>query len=272
MPRPDWHLLQTTYPPYPLHSAADKAAGTVGYACPHYVNKGVVTEGSEVGELGNDVMAWKGRKSEVYSFGIVLLELLTAAQPAYQLPTQAATIRHGAAFICCAVRKLRLPMAACSTASWSARSGTTCAWPCRWPTPRPGTRGSPMLPCLLVPPLSLSRSLLRVQGGRVLGDPHGGSLGLQGMLGSTRVTRENRRVLGCARPLFALNFASLLPPCSFARCLRRSSLGTSPRASQRSGSAARITRRTSRQLCGKGLFLWDPPPCKRSAGRFFGRS
>eukprot|EP00439_Symbiodinium_sp_Y106_P079128 s46_g17.t2 len=50
-----------------------QAAGTVGYACPHYVNKGVVTEGSEV-----------------YSFGIVLLELLTAAQPAYQLPTQAA--------------------------------------------------------------------------------------------------------------------------------------------------------------------------------------
>ncbi|OLP86699.1 putative serine/threonine-protein kinase [Symbiodinium microadriaticum] len=49
-----------------------QAAGTVGYACPHYVNKGVVTEGSEV-----------------YSFGIVLLELLTAAQPAYQLPTQA---------------------------------------------------------------------------------------------------------------------------------------------------------------------------------------
>eukprot|EP00440_Ansanella_granifera_P054883 gb/GFBE01059495.1/.p1 GENE.gb/GFBE01059495.1/~~gb/GFBE01059495.1/.p1 ORF type:complete len:912 (+),score=193.57 gb/GFBE01059495.1/:1-2736(+) len=44
----------------------EQAAGTVGYACPHYVNRGVVTEGSEV-----------------YSFGIVLLELLTAAQPAY---------------------------------------------------------------------------------------------------------------------------------------------------------------------------------------------
>ncbi|CAK9004210.1 G-type lectin S-receptor-like serine/threonine-protein kinase At1g61400 [Durusdinium trenchii] len=43
----------------------EQAAGTVGYACPHYVNKGVVSEGSEV-----------------YSFGIVLLELLTALQPA----------------------------------------------------------------------------------------------------------------------------------------------------------------------------------------------
>jgi hypothetical protein len=43
-----------------------QAAGTVGYACPLYVHRGVVTEGSEV-----------------YSFGIVLLELLTAAPPAY---------------------------------------------------------------------------------------------------------------------------------------------------------------------------------------------
>ncbi|CAE7367129.1 unnamed protein product [Symbiodinium pilosum] len=46
----------------------NQAAGTVGYACPHYVNRGVVTEGSEV-----------------YSFGIVLLELLTAALPAVQV-------------------------------------------------------------------------------------------------------------------------------------------------------------------------------------------
>jgi len=43
-----------------------QASGTVGYACPLYVQRGVVTEGSEV-----------------YSFGIVLLELLTASPPAY---------------------------------------------------------------------------------------------------------------------------------------------------------------------------------------------
>mmetsp|Transcript_129879 Transcript_129879/g.225749 ORF Transcript_129879/g.225749 Transcript_129879/m.225749 type:complete len:954 (-) Transcript_129879:292-3153(-) len=41
-------------------------SGTVGYACPYYVQRGVVDEGSEV-----------------YSFGIVLLELLTASPPAY---------------------------------------------------------------------------------------------------------------------------------------------------------------------------------------------
>ena len=38
----------------------------MGYACPHYVQRGIVTEGSEI-----------------YSFGIVLLELLTASPPAY---------------------------------------------------------------------------------------------------------------------------------------------------------------------------------------------
>jgi hypothetical protein len=43
-----------------------QASGTVGYACPLYVQRGVVTEGSEV-----------------YSFGMVLLELLTASPPAY---------------------------------------------------------------------------------------------------------------------------------------------------------------------------------------------
>eukprot|EP00434_Breviolum_minutum_P001801 symbB.v1.2.001594.t1/scaffold88.1/size340390/29 len=47
------------------HAKETKAAGTVGYACPHYVNNSVVTE-----------------RSEVYSFGIVLLELLTASPPA----------------------------------------------------------------------------------------------------------------------------------------------------------------------------------------------
>jgi len=46
------------------------ASGTVGYACPHYVTSGVVTEGSEA-----------------YSFGIVLLELLTAMPPAVAKPT-----------------------------------------------------------------------------------------------------------------------------------------------------------------------------------------
>lgn len=44
-----------------------RAAGTVGYACPLYASRGIVTEGSEV-----------------YSFGIVLLELLTALSPAWQ--------------------------------------------------------------------------------------------------------------------------------------------------------------------------------------------
>merc|ERR550532_3745752 len=44
------------------------AAGTVGYACPLYARRRVVTEGSEV-----------------YSFGIVLLELLTASPPAWEV-------------------------------------------------------------------------------------------------------------------------------------------------------------------------------------------
>lgn len=51
------------------HASAHKvkqASGTVGYACPLYVQRGVVTQGSEV-----------------YSFGMVLLELLTASPPAY---------------------------------------------------------------------------------------------------------------------------------------------------------------------------------------------
>lgn len=51
------------------HNAAhkvDQASGTVGYACPYYVQKGIVTEGSEV-----------------YSFGMVILELITASPPAY---------------------------------------------------------------------------------------------------------------------------------------------------------------------------------------------
>lgn len=54
------------------HTAAHRvkrASGTVGYACPLYVRRGVVTEGSEV-----------------YSFGMVLLELLTASPPAYMSP------------------------------------------------------------------------------------------------------------------------------------------------------------------------------------------
>lgn len=51
------------------HASAHRvkqASGTVGYACPLYVQRGVVTEGSEV-----------------YSFGIVLFELVTASPPAY---------------------------------------------------------------------------------------------------------------------------------------------------------------------------------------------
>lgn len=51
------------------HTSAYKvkqASGTVGYACPLYIQRGVVTEGSEV-----------------YSFGMVLFELLTASPPAY---------------------------------------------------------------------------------------------------------------------------------------------------------------------------------------------
>lgn len=47
----------------------NQAGGTVGYACPEYIRTGVITEGSEV-----------------YSFGMVLLELLTAAPPAVQRP------------------------------------------------------------------------------------------------------------------------------------------------------------------------------------------
>uniref|UniRef100_A0A7S1L6M5 Protein kinase domain-containing protein n=1 Tax=Alexandrium catenella TaxID=2925 RepID=A0A7S1L6M5_ALECA len=46
----------------------DNAAGTIGYACPLYSERCVVTEGSEA-----------------YSFGIVLFELLTATPPAWIL-------------------------------------------------------------------------------------------------------------------------------------------------------------------------------------------
>ena len=42
-----------------------QASGTIGYACPYYIQRGVVTEGSEV-----------------YSFGMVLIELLCNAPPA----------------------------------------------------------------------------------------------------------------------------------------------------------------------------------------------
>eukprot|EP00971_Amphidinium_carterae_P164662 3264550-Amphidinium_carterae.1 len=46
-----------------------QASGTVGYACPEYIRTGLITEGSEV-----------------YSFGMVILELLTGAPPAVQKP------------------------------------------------------------------------------------------------------------------------------------------------------------------------------------------
>eukprot|EP00435_Cladocopium_sp_Y103_P013209 s653_g3.t1 len=46
-----------------------RVGGTVGYACPEYLRSGVITEGCEV-----------------YSFGMVLLELLTAAPPAVAYP------------------------------------------------------------------------------------------------------------------------------------------------------------------------------------------
>jgi len=44
----------------------EQASGTPGYACPLYARRNIVTEGSEV-----------------YSFGVVLLELLTASAPAW---------------------------------------------------------------------------------------------------------------------------------------------------------------------------------------------
>ena len=46
-----------------------QASGTIGYACPYYIQRGVVTEGSEV-----------------YSFGMVIIELLCNAPPACSGP------------------------------------------------------------------------------------------------------------------------------------------------------------------------------------------
>jgi len=51
------------------HHKVQQASGTVGYACPEYIRSGIITEGSEV-----------------HSFGMVLLELLTGAPPAVQRP------------------------------------------------------------------------------------------------------------------------------------------------------------------------------------------
>merc|ERR1719281_1486019 len=51
------------------HHKVAQASGTVGYACSEYIRTGVITEGSEV-----------------HSFGMVLLELLTGAPPAVQRP------------------------------------------------------------------------------------------------------------------------------------------------------------------------------------------
>ncbi|CAK9037304.1 unnamed protein product [Durusdinium trenchii] len=48
-----------------------QASGTVGYACPEYIRTGIITEGSEV-----------------HSFGMVLLELLTGAPPAVEKPNR----------------------------------------------------------------------------------------------------------------------------------------------------------------------------------------
>jgi len=48
-----------------------QASGTVGYACPEYIRTGIITEGSEV-----------------HSFGMVVLELLTGAPPAVEKPNK----------------------------------------------------------------------------------------------------------------------------------------------------------------------------------------
>ncbi|KAF4741562.1 hypothetical protein FOZ63_030525, partial [Perkinsus olseni] len=52
------------------HFKVQQCSGTIGYADPAYINTSVVTE-----------------KTEVYSFGMVLIELLTARPPAVQDPS-----------------------------------------------------------------------------------------------------------------------------------------------------------------------------------------
>ncbi|CAD7971389.1 unnamed protein product [Amoebophrya sp. A120] len=51
-----------------LTKNVNQTAGTVGYVCPHYIRTGIVSEATEV-----------------YAFGMVLLELLTATPPAVQI-------------------------------------------------------------------------------------------------------------------------------------------------------------------------------------------
>jgi len=51
------------------HYKVAQASGTVGYACPEYIRSGIITEGSEV-----------------HSYGMVVLEILTGAPPAVARP------------------------------------------------------------------------------------------------------------------------------------------------------------------------------------------
>merc|ERR1719394_2353539 len=48
-----------------MNMTCDQISGTPGYACPHYIKSGKVTEGTEV-----------------YAFGMVMLELLLNSMPA----------------------------------------------------------------------------------------------------------------------------------------------------------------------------------------------